>query len=223
MDVDARADAQRVVGALPGLGRGPVRQHVGQARPLGDPGDLLVQVVAVPDHVAARAPREGEEEVFPAAALAERTVPGLPQPGDVDGIDDTVRAAQDFRQAAQLPLHRRVGVPPVHVDGPGGAARHRVVVGQRLFEGLLVRDAAEKQAAVEPFREIEDRLAAPDQIERGRKTAHVREVPLDARDRVIVADALPDGRDDLLRRIRIHHVQLWRVRLLENQAGIARQ
>ena len=84
-------------------------------------------------------------------------------------------------------------------------------------------DAAEEQAALEPLREIEDRLAAPHEVERGRETAHVREVPLDAGHRVVVGDALPDGRDDLLRGVRVHDVQLRRVTLLNDHAGIARQ
>ena len=99
-------------------------------------------------------------------------------------------------QLVQVPLKRRIGRTVFEVDLGKPAVQDRVVLRLHVLRGPLVNEAAEKEPAVEPLGEVDDRFSSFDAVESERERVDIGQVPLDPVGRVLVVGLLGHDRED---------------------------
>ncbi len=165
-------DPEPVIGAV-GLEVGALEsKQVGDGRALQHPVELVAEVVGVLEQLAAGLVGEVEEGLLAGHRRRIRGVALGAQAADVDGLDDAVGAPELLEHAVDGALQRGVAVALVGVDQVQAAERDVERLGRRLVAARVF--AAEQQAAVEAFREIDHRLAP---LEAGERLGHGAERP----------------------------------------------
>ncbi len=137
---------------------GPEREDVDEVRAAHELREARPKVVRVAKDLAAGTVRELEERAVRAVRIHGRCLRVGPKAGDVHRVDDAVRTSQENRHHLELILEGRVAEALVAVDLPELSRDDPFL----LLGGVLGPD---EQPALEAFGQIDDVLAAGQDVE----------------------------------------------------------